>query len=272
MRARDAGPLGAGPQLRSSSSLPLVLADRRPTDGRVRFGWLAIGGAIGVAVVSPWLIFNAGRFDQRGHHLDERGPHDGGGELRPDRTASRCSASSRISVSTRAVKPVSARCCDEIGSATSSSGDRRAGVHGGPRSRGCRSWSPRAGVACSRSTSLARRSSSTATTTCKVASRPSSQFWSFYVIAGRGDRRRDSCSGAAAIAMFPLLAFPAIVADRGGDDVRAVAVPRDEPSRHWSLLGGRRSARRRVVEAPNVVVRQTPSSDFGSRQSNLTAE
>ena len=43
--------------------LPLLLLTKeRPW--KVRVGWLAAAGVIGIAVVSPWLIFNAGRF----HH------------------------------------------------------------------------------------------------------------------------------------------------------------------------------------------------------------
>ena len=44
--------------------LPVVLLSK----GRrfpVRLGWLAMAAAVGIAVISPWLIFNAGRFHHR---------------------------------------------------------------------------------------------------------------------------------------------------------------------------------------------------------------
>lgn len=44
--------------------VPLVLLTRRRR-WTVRVGWLAMAAAIGVAVISPWLIFNAGRFHHR---------------------------------------------------------------------------------------------------------------------------------------------------------------------------------------------------------------
>jgi 4-amino-4-deoxy-L-arabinose transferase-like glycosyltransferase len=44
--------------------LPLVLLTKRRR-WTVRVGWLAMAAAIGVAVISPWIIFNAGRFHHR---------------------------------------------------------------------------------------------------------------------------------------------------------------------------------------------------------------
>jgi 4-amino-4-deoxy-L-arabinose transferase-like glycosyltransferase len=44
--------------------LPLVLLTKRRRFP-VRLGWLAMAGAVGLAVISPWLIFNAGRFHHR---------------------------------------------------------------------------------------------------------------------------------------------------------------------------------------------------------------
>ena len=43
---------------------PLVLLTRNRR-WALRFGWLAMAGAVGLAVISPWLIFNSGRFHQR---------------------------------------------------------------------------------------------------------------------------------------------------------------------------------------------------------------
>ncbi len=44
--------------------LPLVLSTKRRRFP-VRLGWLAMAAAVGLAVISPWLVFNVGRFHHR---------------------------------------------------------------------------------------------------------------------------------------------------------------------------------------------------------------